>query len=31
MDLDDVKTIEILGMQISSIQIGEDIVWEPKE
>lgn len=31
MDLDNVKSIEILGMQISSIQIGEDIVWEPKK
>lgn len=31
MDLDDVKSIEILGMQISSIQIGEDIVWEPQK
>lgn len=31
MNLDDVKSIEILGMQIFSIQIGEDIIWEDKK
>lgn len=31
MDLQDIKHIEIIGMQISSIQIGEDVIWEDKK
>ena len=30
MDLSEIISIQIGDYQISSIQIGEDVIWEPK-